>query len=69
MLCCVLAKSSAELACTRSSATKRGLVDLFHETDRFHFKPGYKNRRINITLLFGKRGAGYLEKGKRETNQ
>jgi hypothetical protein len=40
-------------------------IDLFHETDRFHFKPGYKNRRINITLLFGKRGTGYLEKNKK----
>lgn len=29
--------------------------DLFHETDRFHFKPGYENRRINVTLLFGSR--------------
>jgi tetratricopeptide (TPR) repeat protein len=30
--------------------------DLFHETDHFHFKSGYENRRINITLLFGSRG-------------
>jgi tetratricopeptide (TPR) repeat protein len=29
--------------------------DLFHETDTIHFKPGYENRRINITLLFGRR--------------
>ena len=29
---------------------------LFHESDRFRFKKGYKNRRINLTLLFG-----YLE--------
>ena len=29
--------------------------DLFHETDTVHFKPGYENRRINITLLFGRR--------------
>jgi hypothetical protein len=28
---------------------------LFHETDRFHFKPGYTNRRINLTMLYGKR--------------
>lgn len=26
---------------------------LFHKTDDFHFKNGYENRRINITLLFG----------------
>ena len=25
----------------------------FHKTDTFHFKPGYLNRRINLTLLFG----------------
>jgi hypothetical protein len=26
---------------------------LFHTTDRFRFKKGYKNRRINLTLLYG----------------
>jgi hypothetical protein len=40
-------------------AKKAGAVvfdsDLFHETDTIHFKPGYENRRINITLLFGRR--------------
>ena len=30
--------------------------NLFHETDDFHFKEGYENRRINITMLFGIRG-------------
>ena len=29
--------------------------DLFHETDRIAFKPGYENRRINVTLLYGQR--------------
>jgi Tfp pilus assembly protein PilF len=29
--------------------------DLFHETDRIAFKDGYLNRRINITLLYGRR--------------
>jgi tetratricopeptide (TPR) repeat protein len=29
--------------------------DLFHETDMLAFKPGYENRRINITMLFGRR--------------
>jgi tetratricopeptide (TPR) repeat protein len=29
--------------------------DLFHETDRLAFRPGYSNRRINITLLYGAR--------------
>ena len=28
--------------------------DLFHESARFTFKPGFRNRRINLTLLFGK---------------
>jgi tetratricopeptide (TPR) repeat protein len=27
---------------------------LFHETDRMHFKDGYTNRRINITMLYGR---------------
>jgi len=26
---------------------------LFHQTDHFHFRKGYKNRRINLTLLYG----------------
>ena len=30
---------------------------LFHETDTIRFKPGYENRRISITLLFGQRTA------------
>lgn len=30
--------------------------DLFHETGDIAFKDGYENRRINITMLFGKRG-------------
>jgi len=29
--------------------------NLFHETAVFRFKPGYGNRRINITMLFGER--------------
>ena len=29
--------------------------NLFHETDTIEFRPGYENRRINITLLFGMR--------------
>lgn len=31
---------------------------LFHHSDLFKFKPGYKNRRINLTILYGdmKRG-------------
>lgn len=29
--------------------------DLFHKTDAVRFRPGYENRRINITMLFGER--------------
>jgi tetratricopeptide (TPR) repeat protein len=29
--------------------------DLFHETDRFAFRDGYLQRRINITMLYGSR--------------
>jgi Tfp pilus assembly protein PilF len=29
--------------------------DLFHETDQIAFKDGYTNRRMNITLLYGRR--------------
>ena len=30
--------------------------DLFHQTDRFRFKDEYENRRLNVTLLYGRRG-------------
>jgi tetratricopeptide (TPR) repeat protein len=29
--------------------------DLFHETDAIEFKEGYLNRRINLTMLYGRR--------------
>ena len=29
--------------------------NLFHETDNYEFQEGYVNRRINITMLFGRR--------------
>tara|TARA_B110000977_G_scaffold201472_1_gene296227 strand:+ start:756 stop:3098 length:2343 start_codon:yes stop_codon:yes gene_type:complete len=29
--------------------------NLFHETDKIEFKEGYANRRINVTILFGRR--------------
>ena len=31
--------------------------NLIHETDKFEFKEGYENRRINVTMLFGEREA------------
>jgi tetratricopeptide (TPR) repeat protein len=30
--------------------------DLFHETEAISFRPGHTNRRINMTLLYGRRG-------------
>jgi len=32
--------------------------DLFHATAPLRFKPGYENRRINVTMLFGRRDGG-----------
>ena len=29
--------------------------DLFHATDRIDFRDGYQNRRINVTMLYGRR--------------
>ena len=29
--------------------------NLFHETDSYEFNEGYENRRINVTILFGRR--------------
>ena len=52
-----LAESDAE-AVRVPYRQNRALVfnsDLFHETDRIAFRPGYENRRINITLLYGDR--------------
>ena len=31
--------------------------NLFHASDEFHFKEGFENRRINISMLFGERTA------------
>jgi hypothetical protein len=31
--------------------------DLFHKTGTLNFKDGYENRRINVTMLFGRRHA------------
>ena len=38
--------------------TNRAVIfdsDLFHETDKIVFKDGYRNRRINVTMLYGRR--------------
>ena len=34
--------------------------DLFHETDTIRFKDGYLNRRINVTMLYGRRERDHL---------
>ena len=30
--------------------------NLFHKSDTVRFKEGFENRRMNVTMLFGKRG-------------
>ena len=52
-----LAKSEAQPLTVPYRANRAVIFDsdLFHETDTITFKPGYENRRINITLLFGRR--------------
>lgn len=29
--------------------------DLFHASDMVHFRPGYENLRVNVTMLYGDR--------------
>jgi len=51
-------KTSRAKAVTVPYRQNRAVIfnsDLFHETDRISFKDGYENRRVNITLLYGKR--------------
>jgi hypothetical protein len=54
----VLARGGARETVVPYRANRAVIFDseLFHETDRFDFKPGYENRRINITMLYGRRG-------------
>lgn len=54
-----LARSGAQPVTVPYRANRAVIFDsdLFHETDRMDFKPGYENRRINVTLLYGRRGA------------
>ena len=37
--------------------------DLFHATAELHFRPGYENRRINITMLYGDRADDVAHQG------
>jgi tetratricopeptide (TPR) repeat protein len=51
-------KSANAKAVTVPYRANRAVIfdsDLFHETDLLEFKEGYLNRRINVTMLFGRR--------------
>ncbi len=53
-----LLDGNAAGAVTVSYAQNRAVLfrsDLFHESGRVRFRPGYANHRINMTLLFGDR--------------
>ncbi len=52
-----LASSGANAVRVPYRANRAVIFDssLFHETDAIHFKEGYLNRRINVTLLYGTR--------------
>jgi Flp pilus assembly protein TadD len=54
-----LARSGAQSVTVPHRANRAVIFDsdLFHETDRIVFKEGYLNRRINITMLYGRREA------------
>ena len=54
-----LAQSGAKSVTVPHRANRAVIFDsdLFHETDKIAFKEGYLNRRINITMLYGKREA------------
>jgi len=39
---------------------------LFHRTDQHRFKPGYENRRINLTILYGNHGRNNDKKQKKK---
>ena len=55
-----LAKSGAKPVVIPYRANRAVIFDsdLFHQTDTIRFKPGYRNRRINVTLLYGERDTG-----------
>ena len=35
--------------------------NLFHKSDQVRFRDGYENRRMNVTMLFGKHGVAEAE--------
>ncbi|MBN9546002.1 MAG: tetratricopeptide repeat protein [Alphaproteobacteria bacterium] len=52
-----LAKESAKPIVVPHRANRAVIFDsdLFHETDQIEFRDGYQNRRINVTMLYGRR--------------
>jgi hypothetical protein len=54
-----LEKSGARSITVPYRANRAVIFDsnLLHKTDRIAFAPGYENRRINVTLLYGRRRA------------
>jgi hypothetical protein len=54
-----LAQAGARSMTVPHRANRAVIFDsnLFHETDRIAFKEDYLNRRINITMLYGRREA------------
>jgi tetratricopeptide (TPR) repeat protein len=52
-----LARNHASAVTVPYRANRAAIFDsgLFHKTDSIHFRDGYENRRINVTLLFGER--------------
>jgi tetratricopeptide (TPR) repeat protein len=57
-----LAKAGAKSVTVPYRANRAVIFDsdLFHETDTIRFKDGYQSRRINVTMLFGRREQGHL---------
>jgi tetratricopeptide (TPR) repeat protein len=55
-----LARSGAQTVTVPYRANRAVIFDsnLFHKTDTIRFATGYENRRINITMLYGRRGRG-----------
>jgi tetratricopeptide (TPR) repeat protein len=52
-----LAEQGAQTITVPHRANRAVIFDsnLFHKTDKIRFAPGYENRRINITMLYGRR--------------
>jgi hypothetical protein len=54
---CLVSKGARELVIPhRQNPAGVFNSDLFHRTDYIHFREGYANRRINVTMLYGRRG-------------